>query len=255
METKPMLVKPKKCKSASLFAQPVITRSPGASAKVTVCLPDMHVPLEDTGAMTWALAYTARLKPNHVILLGDVMDFRSLSRFPKSPAQAVALKQELKEGRRWIALFEELFRPAKITFLLGNHCLRVSKYLWKQAPELNCLPELAVPALLRVPERWRVVPYRGYVIEQGVMVTHGERYGRTATLSNLAEYGCSVITGHSHRAVLVDRRMPNGKILTGVEAGCLCKLNQGYSTTTNWVHALAVIQNGAVRLVRRHEEK
>jgi predicted phosphodiesterase len=232
-------------------------RSGSMASKSNLCvvLPDIHIPGEDRAALTWALAYTVRLKPNHVILLGDVMDFRSLSRFPKSPAQTAALRQELKRGREWIALFEEVIRPARVTFLLGNHEERVSKYLWKQAPELNCLPELAVPALLRVPERWKVVPYRGYVMEQGVMVTHGERYGRTATLSNLAEYGCSVITGHSHRAVLVDRRMPNGKILTGVEAGCLCKLNQGYSTTTNWVHALAVIQNGAVRLVRRHEEK
>lgn len=179
------------------------------------------------------------------------MDFQSLSRFPKSPARAAALHKELIAGRRWIQRFEQEWAALDVIFILGNHCARASKYLWKQAPELDCLPELAVPALLNVPDRWKVIPPGGYVREQGVLIIHGNRYAQNTCSKYLDEYACSVVAGHSHRANSMTRRLPSGRVITAIEAGCLCSFRQCYTQLSNWSHALVVIEAGRAELVRR----
>lgn len=223
----------------------------GSSGKRTVCFGDTHVPQHDPAALRWALQATKELRPQKVILLGDMVDFLALSRFPKSPQQQLALQKELKAGRALIRTLEQALSKYEVVYILGNHEARPAKYLWKRAPELVDMPELAVPALLGVPNRWHIVPFGEAYLEQGALVIHGTRWGKTACQQYLSDYGMSVVAGHSHRLNLAKRRLPDGREITAVECGCLCKLKQNYSSINNWTHALAVIEGGKIREVQR----
>jgi len=220
--------------------------------KLTVCIPDLHVPQYDPAALDWALAYAVKRRPDRVVLLGDVVDFLALSRFPKSPQQAAALHEEIESGRDVIWLIERrLAKVRNIVWLAGNHEQRVQKYLFKLAPELCVLPELSVPAMLRMPKRWQYVEPGGHVFDQGVLVMHGTRYAQNTCGKYLDEYACNVVAGHSHRANQMTRRLPSGQCITAIEAGCLCSFVQSYTQLNNWSHALVTIEGGRPELVRR----
>jgi len=219
----------------------------------TVCLGDMHCPQHDPRAVRWALDVVNNIKPQRVVLLGDVVDFLAVSRFPKSAEQKLGLQKELEAARKFINTLRKRLRRREVVFLIGNHCVRMQKYLYKQAPELAGIPELATPRLIGVPESWKIVPYNHPHWEQGVMTIHGTRWSRNACNAYLNDYGCSVVAGHSHRANMVNRKLPNGKVITAVESGCLCDLKQNYSAITNWVHAVTLIHGGRVELIRRQQ--
>jgi hypothetical protein len=209
------------------------------------------VPKHDPDAIDWALSEAQKVKPQTLILLGDLADFNALSRFPKSPEQQLGLEAEMEECRAIVKRINKLFRSVRIVFLLGNHCDRPKKYLWRSAPALSDVPELAAPALMGVPSRWMVVPYKHAVIEQDVLVQHGTRWGKGTCAANLADFGMSSAQGHSHRANLMSRSLPNGKVITAVEAGCLCQLDMEYAPLNNWTHAMAVIHAGKLELLLR----
>jgi len=198
-------------------------------SRVTVCLPDLHAPQHDPRALRWALDYTVDAEPRRVILLGDVVDFLALSRFPKSPEQSAALDEELVVGRRVLKQIDRALADVPIVWIAGNHEARVQKYLYKKAPELCGLPELSVPRLLNMPERWTYIAPGGHIWEQGILVQHGNRYAQNTCVAYLNEYGCSVVAGHSHRANQMTRRLQTGKTITAIESGCLCAFTQNYS--------------------------
>lgn len=222
-----------------------------SSPKMTVCIPDIHIPTHDPVALEWALRLIRELDPGRVILLGDVLDLDALSRFQKTRRREAGLIDELDEVREWIGYVERQWRKREVTYLYGNHEVRLESYLLRNAPELAELPELSLRALLCVPDRWTTVPYKHHVIEQGVLVEHGVRFAHGLCQSNLNRLGMSSVCGHSHRAAMAHRSRPDGSVITAVESGCLSKLSACYAPLTDWVQACTIIDDGRVELVRR----
>lgn len=219
--------------------------------RLCVCLPDLHVPDHDAPALAWALKTTRELDPYKVIILGDLVDFKSISRFPKPPKDSMTFPYEKRAGRAIVRQLDTEFEGREVVYILGNHCVRLSKYLWRHAPELSDLGELALTELLEIPERWEVVPYNGIYLEQKVLCQHGKKFSKNVLNSNLSEFGCSSVQGHSHRLGIIHRRFPDGRIVSAAECGTLQRFDVGYCATVNWAQGLGVIENGNVRIIRR----
>lgn len=224
---------------------------PGSLPNLTVILPDIHIPVDDPAAVEWALWVVREINPSKVILLGDVLDLDALSRFQKTLRRQAGLLEELDVVRDWIAEVAAEWAEREVVYLYGNHEVRLESYLLRNAPELAELPELSLRALLRIPASWTTVPYKHAYMEQGVLVEHGVRFAHGLCQSNLNRLGMSSVCGHSHRAALAHRRMPDGRVITAVESGCLSQVSMGYAPLTDWVAAVTVIDEGQVELVRR----
>ena len=50
-----------------------------------ICVPDMHLPWVDAGALSQIYLAIERENPNVVIQLGDLYDMYSHSKFPRNP--------------------------------------------------------------------------------------------------------------------------------------------------------------------------
>lgn len=212
-------------------------------------LPDVHVPLDSRRAVEWAVKTLRRCEPDGVILLGDLVDFNPVCRFPKTLRARAQLPQELRKGRELVCYLDEHFR--EVDYLLGNHEERLRKFLLRKAPELFDLPELAIESVLGIPEHWRVYQYDEFLKWQGVLFQHGRRWGKATCQQNLL-LGCSSCQGHSHRCNTVSHRFAGtGRTATAIELGCLCKLRQGYASLTNWSHACGLLEDGQIRVFRR----
>jgi hypothetical protein len=227
-------------------------RSGYMTSKLSLCgvLPDMHIPQENKAAVTWAIRTLQAAGITRLILLGDVINLDAVSRFLKTPEQAARLPEELLQGRRFIQRLLKAFPGLPVTYLLGNHEERLTKYICKNAPALLDLPSISFRELMVVPKSWQVVPYGSFVFEQGVLVQHGTRWGHATCRQNLA-LGCSSIQGHSHRARVELHRLANGTQLAACEMGCLCDFDQGYSKLNDWTHACGLIQGGHINLITR----
>jgi len=219
--------------------------------KLTLCLPDIHFPDHDPRALKKALSLVKIRKPDRVVLLGDVVDFSAISRFPKSPRHT-DFGRELQRVRPLLRqLYEALERVPRVDWLAGNHEERLQKYLWRRAPELAEVGELTVPRLLEMPAGWRYHPPRAYLSVHGVLVFHGFKWASNTCTHNLGRYGCSSIQGHSHRLAVYYRGLPGGRVIAAAEAGCLCRLDVPYAMLTDWAHGVAWIwSNGEIEIER-----
>lgn len=208
-------------------------------------LPDVHLPRHNPAAVRWAVRGLRDEGLTHLYLLGDVVTFDSVSRFKKTLQTASSLPDEFKQGRQFIRWIEKQLPGVKVTYLFGNHEDRPYSNLLKNAPEWSDLPELELRRLLGIPAGWKVVPYGDYIMEQGVVVQHGKRWGRATCRQNL-EFGCSSVQGHSHRVNSAQRRLADGRQIVAVELGCLCDFDQGYSKLNDWTHAVGWIEGGHI---------
>ena len=228
---------------------------------LTIVISDLHIPYHDEDAIKWALNYIVKRRPKKLIINGDLIDFYSISRFPKHPVSADfgnELETTLKVLDKFFGTLKKVKSIKEIVYIEGNHSLRLRRYLWRQAPELSNVPALTVPRLLQLDKFIRVkwqykAPYGVAYLEQGVIVTHGKRFAANTCERNLQDYGCSSVVGHSHRLAIRHRRLPDGRIISAAEGGCLCSFEVEYCTFPNWQHGLVEIENGIVRIIRKEQ--
>ncbi|RLC87847.1 MAG: hypothetical protein DRJ03_04685 [Chloroflexi bacterium] len=225
--------------------------------KLIGVVPDIHIPKHDPEALNWCFRRLTEERPGHIVFLGDMFDFESISVFLKKPSFDNMFSSEIKEGCKFVERVKRLQKKigCKITMLGGNHETRLSKYLWKNAPELADIPGLTIPALMNMPEDWKYISYNseGIMID-GVTFFHGRKYSNNVCASNIKKFYSSVVQGHGHRSTSHYVRRPDGKLLGAVEAGCLCELNPNYASHVDWSHAMAFVKNGVPYLELKGEK-
>jgi len=226
---------------------------PSMDKKLVAVVPDVHVPDHDPEAVRWCLQQIKHRRPGTVVLLGDVLDLTSVSRFPKSLATKATLVSELEAGREFFSQLLSAAKDARIIYKSGNHEDRLSTYLFKAAPELADLPALTIPAVLKLPPRVEYVSTH-HVIVDDVMVTHGRKFDGNVALANLRRYRMSVVQGHSHRMTIAYLCDARGNLLSSAECGTLQIKTPGYAGVTDWTHGLAWIRNGVVLLQPKEDQ-
>lgn len=212
----------------------------------TLILNDIHVPFQNPSAILSALTFGKKLKPQNIILGGDIIDFHSISRFQKNPKER-NLKREISETRELLETIRKTFPKSQIFYKIGNHEARLESYLWTKAEEFSDLDELTLPNLLHFRKyRIQFVP-KETVIQLGKLsCIHGHEAGNICTVypaRNLfLTSNVNTIAGHCHRQSSFVKRNIKGELIKTFTTGCLCELQADYSTFNDWVNGFGVVE-------------
>jgi hypothetical protein len=246
--------------------------NPG-DARKAVILPDLQIPYQDEKALEVALKIVRDVKPDKVVLIGDLLDLEAFSRFDNLPTYAGTTQDAIVRAHQLLAEIRKMCPTAEIAVLEGNHDLRLSTHINKNAKSAYGLrradqpegwPVLSVPYLTAMDDLdvdyISGYPANRYWINQNLQVQHGHRVrsaGSTAKVVSENER-VSTIFGHIHRLETQYRThqtYEGGKTNAAFGVGCLCKIDgsvpstnrgvdlMGKSVTNheNWQNAICVV--------------
>lgn len=210
---------------------------------------DIHVPYHSIEAITAAIKFCKKEKPDALLLNGDTIDCHRLSRFVKDPRKR-NFKVELETFKDLIHVFEKELK-CKIYFKVGNHEERYEHFLYEKAGELVGVEEFEFENIIRA--RANGI---GFIDNKRVMQIgelhgiHGHEYigGITAPVNparGLFLRGkTSCFQGHNHQTSEHTEPTMSGKMITTWSIGCLSELHPQYMPLNKWNHGFAIIDIG-----------
>lgn len=201
---------------------------------------DAHIPYQDKRAFDLMLKVAQDLKPKHIYIIGDFLDFYSVSSHSKDPNRAFQLKEELRAGAAELDRLDALKAASKV-YIGGNHCDRLTRYLQDKAPELFNV--VSIPDLLHLKKRgWTYVPYRKHIKLGKMYFTHDVGVaGRNSVFKCLDTYQHSIVTGHSHRLAYIVEGNATGEYKLSAQFGWL-----GDSSRIDYMQHARVLKDWAL---------
>lgn len=201
---------------------------------------DAHRPYHDERAWQLMLRVGKAIKPHHLVVIGDLADFYTVSSHSKDPNRALKLDEELKGVKKGLDELDALKATEK-KFIAGNHEDRLTRYLQDKAPELFSM--VNIPKLLELEERgWDYTPYKDDTKVGRVNFTHDvAAAGRNAVFKALDTYQHSVVTGHTHRMQYIVEGNATGEYKLSAMFGWL-----GDRTKIDYMHRALVYKNWAL---------
>ena len=167
--------------------------------KILAC-PDIHFPYEDKKAWKLFLKVIKEIGPDIVVLTGDIIDFYAVSRFPKKKRKYDA-QGEIAYTNKQLDKLEAICTEVgvKVYVTLGNHDVRMERYLDKEAPQAAHL--FSIAEALHFDERgWEWCDYNESIRIGKINFTHDfGKHGATSLTTGPATYGDNVIYGHTHK--------------------------------------------------------
>ena len=207
---------------------------------------DIHVPYHSIEAITAAVKFCKKEKPDGLLLNGDSIDFYRLSRFSKDPRKR-NFAGELDTFKALIEVFERELN-CKIYFKVGNHEERYEKFMMEKAGELIGIEEFELENIIKSRVNG-IQMINGKQIMQagGLNILHGHEFGQSVfSPVNIArglymKGKVSAIQGHNHRTSSHTEKNMNQKIVTTWSLGCLCELTPEYLPINQWNHGFAMV--------------
>jgi predicted phosphodiesterase len=196
-------------------------------------LSDIHFPYHNKKALKAALDYLMNLSYlDGIVLNGDILDFYQLSDFSKNPSKP-NMKKELELGRWFLKSLRETFPNIPIYYKIGNHEMRLERWLSVKAPEF-------------LDTEYKIQLIDAYTVMKAgkLNIIHGHEY-RGAGGVYPARYiylktKVNTICGHYHRpSSYIDKNM-NGEYHGAITTGCLCEMSPDYAAYNEWVHGFAI---------------
>ena len=224
---------------------------------------DHQIPYHDAAAIEAVHKYAKVLRPDEVIINGDFMDFPQLStKFKRDRSMRYALEDDLALGKGVLKdLRKAVGKRAVITYLEGNHELRLRSFVKEQADALEPLLDstLTVQHLLELDSMgigfipgWDTGS--SYWERDGLMVTHGNWHAKTTAAKSHMNYYGSVLFSHVHRPTISGETPYTGTPRLARSTGCLCAVRghqqpprAGTTPGSDWVQGFAVIHFGLKR--------
>lgn len=208
----------------------------------SIFLSDFHIPYQDDTCVNIVSKFMAKFKPDYIFLLGDIIDFYSISRFDKDPERLTSLQDDLDLTITHLYKIRQENPKAKIIYFEGNHCQRLMRYLW-QHPEISKLKVLQLNNLLEFGKlKIEFIPWNKNYDFHGYQIEHGEivrKHSGYTARGMMEKRGVSGISGHSHR--LGTHYLSNcGGDYVWLENGCLCNRDPEYVKSPNWTNGFSV---------------
>lgn len=181
--------------------------------KTTLVLPDIQYPYHDKLALSKLVSVANDLQPDAILQIGDGIDFPTVSRWAKDTAleYAPTLQKHIDGFKGVLSEFRDAVPKAKITWLEGNHDLRLKEFIKSYAPALGTLRALEMENLFGLPEL--DIEYRKGPIHIGTntYAVHGHEqsgYSSSASawqLKFIKRYGShqNILFGHTHQPFLL----------------------------------------------------
>lgn len=221
-------------------------------AKLYVWVSDVHWPSEDPAAWAVWLRFLKAVQPHEVICGGDLFDFESVSKHGAPGPVTPLLREEVDYGRRKIEAICEAAPEARRVWINGNHEWRVDR--WLENTPLDGLA--SVDDIVGLTSEFgfsEVFPYGGpdgmYTPQVNgapakVSFTHGNKVGLNHARAMLAQYGCNIIYGHTHRPQSLVTRCGRGQLRGAWGTGGLTSLAPEYmrkNGPSDWAHGFATV--------------
>lgn len=123
----------------------VITLKPDSfdhAGKKELVISDLHQPFTDQLALNTVLERAHRFQPDIIVLLGDIIDFFKISRFPEAKKKKKkSVKEEMETTKKFLEELRYQFPGAEIIYYEGNHEDRLTRYIIQNATEIQDLIE------------------------------------------------------------------------------------------------------------------
>ena len=161
-----------------------------------------------------------KIKPTHIVQIGDLFDFYSYSRFPSS-LNVSTPHREVREGR-WMAerMWADLQTAApfaKCFQSLGNHEERPWKLMLRSAPALEELLKQPLLDLLKFPNVTTMTSPLDELDINGIRFIHG---WSCSPAFHVRYFLRNVVHGHTHHGG-VNYLRANGKTLWELDCGVM----------------------------------
>jgi hypothetical protein len=194
----------------------------------------------------------ARLKPDHIALVGDVLDLPNFSKYNQDPRTYDVLG-EIKWTHQFLADLREAAGDVQLDLLEGNHSARLVKYLAESAPHL--MPLLSDLHGMGVSELLGLDKYQVNYIAKANLAVFKETDLKKEIAKNYTvvadtvlfhhfpqakNWGLDCQTGH-HHTLKVDTfwNVTTGPT-TWVQAGCGHVRNASYSMGEKWSNGFCI---------------
>lgn len=136
------------------------------------------------------------------------------------------VKENAEGAKKFYTQLRNQHKNADIHSSLGNHDIRILKYIDKKAPEyLDQITPNMLWGLDDLGISWRLYHEKPLERFAGIHVHHGNTSTTTglAVKNDIENYGISLVRGHDHRGGVVYKSYPmTGKTLAGMGTGHLC---------------------------------
>ena len=212
-------------------------------------LNDIHLPYHDVPAVTAALEYGLKNKPDAIFLNGDVLDIHMLSYFEKDPKKK-DFAYELSVFADFMSKLTDLFK-VKICYKFGNHEERYDKFLNEKAKELRGIEEFELENIIKKRADCEIIRDKRIVVNNGLPYIHGHEFGRAVFSPVNAARGLfmqakhSCVKGDCHTTSEHTEPDIFGKIMTTYSVGALCGLTPKWLPLNKWNHGCAMQINSA----------
>ena len=208
-----------------------------------VKLNDWHVPFHDPDAINAALRFCKEVQPDEIVL-DELHDFYSLSRFNKEPSRIASLQEELDEVGIYLKQLRRENPNANIRLLDSNHLARLRKYIWANAQAFYGLRSLEITNLLELAD-YNITFQDSWEVRGRFLFKHGDivrKHSAYTCRGEIEREGMSGMSGHTHRLGQHYVSQRGGEYVWS-EAGCLCDLSPEYiSGRPNWQHGIGLVE-------------
>lgn len=222
---------------------------------------DHHAPLYDKTLHARTLDLLADEQPCEGVLMGDLMDFSTISRFRERDGFAHGVRECLEGAFQILRDYREASPKTQWTMLPGNHDARLHyaiidnvRELHRIAPAGEDVPSLDFRRLLHLDDLgiklvegdWEAAKYP---LSRKLTVRHGYTTAKNAGEKMLTSLSRSTVQGHSHRLSLTLRTEhdddPDEPTATrlAAEVGCMCEVAEGlgHAIDPDWHQGLMMV--------------
>lgn len=213
----------------------------------TFVLSDIHIPFQDNKTLDNVFYCIIDNQPQYIVLLGDVLDCYSISRFTKRPDKYRNLQQELDIFYNLMSDLKKDIRNTEIHYIFGNHENRLEKIILDN-PGLFNLQALSPEQLFKLDELDIFYHKTKFKINDFIFY-HGDAIRKDSSYTAKAEFYDhkmqSGISAHTHRLGSYYTSYEQ-KPTFWFENGCLCQLEPDYLNDpdkANWQQGFSVIDS------------
>jgi hypothetical protein len=184
------------------------------------------------------------IKPNLVVMNGDILDGARISRHdPTGYEEMPPLKDEIDAVKTRLGEIKRASKDAVTLRTMGNHDLRMGKYLAKYAPEIFGIEGFMLEDHLKDwPCSWSIL------VNNSILIKHRWHNGVHATYNNVlkSHIGEAIVTGHLHRLMVTPYTDYHGQRKYGVDTGTLADIHGPQFAYTednpvNWASGFVVL--------------
>lgn len=213
---------------------------------------DIHIPKHDNKALSIFLQTIEKLKPDGVLLNGDIMDCGVWSRhdISKPPKKFWNDSQFIDASKRDYDLMDKFlgkirgFAPkAKLIWNMGNHEEWLREFI-AESPAART-GNFSIKSRLQEVKHWSLYPYKQMYRLGKLRVVHTLVDGGSAAHAkkHLDILGKSVLYGHFHSIQVASKTTPEKNSHMAWCAGSLSHTNPAYlrNSPQNWSHAFTIV--------------